>query len=123
MAGCSCGGDCSSALIYSCSGAANTGLLADQTMRALNKEKAGNSSCLAAIGAGLSGFLESAKASGCSIVLDGCKVACGKTIFEKNGLPFRHFIMTDFGVEKGKTAITEEIIAATTRKVVEELKK
>jgi uncharacterized metal-binding protein len=123
MAGCSCGGDCTTALIYSCSGAANTGFLADQAMRALNKEKAGNSSCLAGVGAGLSGFLESAKASGCNIVLDGCKVACGKQIFVKNGLPFRHFIMTDYGVEKGKTEITEEVIAETTRKILEELKK
>lgn len=34
---CSCGNECETNLIYACSGAANTGLLAGQVMRALNR--------------------------------------------------------------------------------------
>jgi uncharacterized metal-binding protein len=121
MAGCSCGGDARTILIYACSGAANTGLLADQVMRALNREEAGNSSCLAAMGADLSGFLESARSATMNIVLDGCKVSCGAKIFEKNGIPFKRYIMTDFDVEKGKTAITGELIEAVAERIANEV--
>ncbi len=120
MAGCSCGGNCETNLIYACSGAANTGLLADQVMRTLNRDKVGDSTCLAAMGADLSGFLQSARNATRNIVLDGCKVSCGKKIFEKNGLPFRHFIMTDYDVVKGKTAITGELIEAVAERIGDE---
>jgi len=117
MAGCSCGADAKTILIYACSGAANTGLLADQVMRALNREEAGNSSCLAAMGADLSGFLESARSATMNIVLDGCKVACGAKIFEKAGIAFEHYVMTDYDVEKGKTPITGDLIEAVAQRV------
>lgn len=110
MAGCSCGGDCEMKLLYACSGMANTGMLADQVWRKLVREGRGSGTCLAAVGAGLSGFLESARSADRNIVLDGCKVACGAKIFEKAGLPFEHYVMTDYGVEKGKTPITGEVI-------------
>ena len=109
MAECSCGNG-GVKLIYSCSGAANTGYLADSVSRKLMKEGKGKMTCLAAIGADLSGFIESAKSADKNIVIDGCPVACGKKIFEKNNLSFTHFILTEFGVEKGKTEITEEVI-------------
>ncbi|HOV13118.1 MAG TPA: putative zinc-binding protein [Spirochaetota bacterium] len=109
MAECSCGNN-GVKLIYSCSGAANTGYLADSVSRKLMKEGKGKMTCLAAIGADLSGFIESAKSVDKNIVIDGCPVACGKKIFEKNELKFNHFILTELGVEKGKTEITEEVI-------------
>jgi Uncharacterized conserved protein len=111
MAGCSCGGDCELKLLYACSGMANTGMLADQVWRKLVRDKVGSGTCLSAIGAGLSGFLESARNADRNIVLDGCPVACGAKIFAKEGLAFEHYVMTDFGVEKGKTAITPDIVA------------
>jgi uncharacterized metal-binding protein len=107
---CSCGNDRGINLIYSCSGAANTGFLADQVMRALNRDGLGSSTCLAAVGAELSGFIESARGANSNIILDGCRVSCGKRIFEAKGLPYSQFIMTDFGVEKGKTAITGNVV-------------
>ncbi len=114
---CSCGSDAETNLIYACSGAANTGLLADQVMRALNRDNVGSSTCLAAMGADLSGFLQSARNATRNIVLDGCKVACGKKIFEKNGIPYRHYVMTDYGVEKGKTPITGDLIEAVAERI------
>ncbi|MBU0926537.1 MAG: putative zinc-binding protein [Spirochaetes bacterium] len=117
MAGCACDGTRETNLIYACSGAANTGLLADQVMRALNRDGVGSSSCLAGMGAGLSGFLESARGATRNIVLDGCKVACGARIFEKNGIAFQHYVMTDYGVEKGKTLISEDLIEAVAGRV------
>lgn len=114
---CNCGSDAETNLIYACSGAANTGLLADQVMRALNRDNVGSSTCLAAMGADLSGFLQSARNATRNIVLDGCKVACGKKIFEKNGIPYRHYVMTDFEVEKGKTPITGDLIEAVAERI------
>lgn len=122
MAGCTCGGNCETNLIYACSGAANTGLLADQVMRTLNRDKVGDSTCLAAVGADLSGFLQSARNATRNIVLDGCKVSCGKKTFEKNGIPYQHYIMTDYDVEKGKTPITGELIEAVAARIAEQVK-
>lgn len=118
---CSCGSDAETNLIYACSGAANTGLLADQVMRALNRDNVGSSTCLAAMGADLSGFLQSARNATRNIVLDGCKVACGKKIFEKNGIPYRHYVMTDYGVEKGKTPITGDLIEAVAERIARQV--
>lgn len=115
--GCNCGSDQETNLVYACSGAANTGLLADQVMRALMRDKVASGTCLAALGADLSGFIQSARSATRNLVVDGCPVACGKKIFEAKGLPFKYFVMTDFGVEKGKTSITGELIEEVAAKV------
>lgn len=112
MAEC-CRGDGKTVLITACSGAANVGLLADQVARALRADKAGSMTCLAALGAGLSGYVESAKGADRNVVIDGCPVACGTKIFAKLGIACEPYLMTDFGVEKGKTAITPELVAET----------
>ncbi|MFZ4615769.1 MAG: putative zinc-binding protein [Rectinemataceae bacterium] len=119
---CACGNDAESTLLYACSGAANTGLLADQVMRALNRDKVGDSTCLAAMGADLSGFLLSAKNATRNIVIDGCKVGCGAKIFEKNSIHYQHVVMTDYDVQKGTTAITGELIEAVAERVAGTLK-
>jgi uncharacterized metal-binding protein len=118
---CNCGGNCDTTLVYACSGAANTGLLADQVMRALNRDKVADSTCLSALGADMSGFVESARSATKNIVLDGCPVACGKKIFEAKGLPYEHFVMTDFGVEKGRTEITGDLISSVVARMIERI--
>ncbi|MBA7485427.1 MAG: hypothetical protein GH155_00860 [Spirochaeta sp.] len=110
MAECSCCTDKPKTLIYSCSGAANTGYLADRVARQLAGEGVGGMTCMAAMGADLSGFVESARSASRNLVIDGCPVSCGLKIFEKLGLPYDHQLMTDHRVEKSKTPITEELI-------------
>lgn len=121
MAECCCGSGDKVRLLYACSGAANTGHLADAVSRRLAKLGIGQMTCLAAMGAELSGFVESAKAAGENLVIDGCPVACGRKIFERLGLPLRSFVMTDYGVQKGKTDITPELIGKTALALAEEL--
>ena len=116
MAGCSCAGY-QIKLVYACSGAANTGLLSDQVARKLRDQGFGSMTCLAAVGADLSGFIQSGKSADKNIVIDGCPVGCGKKIFEKNNIPFEHFITTNYGVEKGKTEITQEVISRVTSEI------
>lgn len=79
--------------------------------------------CLAALGANLSGYVASAQSADMNVVIDGCPVACGKKQFEALGLKYDHFVMTDYGVEKGKTPITGEVIAETTAKVAADISK
>jgi uncharacterized metal-binding protein len=121
MSECNCGSEDKVKLLYACSGAANTGYLADNVSRRLAKRGIGKMTCLAGLGAGLSNYLESARAAGINLVIDGCPVACGKKIFGNLGIPFRHFVVTDYGVEKGKTEITPEVIGKTAAEIEREL--
>ena len=118
---CCCGGDKKLKLLYSCSGSANSGYLADQVWRTLKGSGAGSGTCLAAVGADLSGFLASAKEAEENIIIDGCPVGCGKKIFENKGLPFTQYVVTDFGVEKGKTEITGEVISRVSAEIREKI--
>lgn len=106
---CGCGSE-KSIIITACSGAANTGLLADRVARGLRERGNGSMICLAALGADLSGYIESAKGADLNIAIDGCPVGCGKKIYDKQGIPVMQLLMTDFGAEKGKTAITDELV-------------
>ncbi len=108
-------------LLYSCSGAANTGWLADRVTRELAREGFGSMTCLAAVGAQLSGFIESAKSALFNVIIDGCPVGCGKKIFETNGLPYLEVKTTDFNVIKGKTLITEELVRTVTEAIKRKL--
>jgi uncharacterized metal-binding protein len=120
MSGCSCsnGSNKKVNLLFACSGAANTGYLSDRIARALAKENVGAMTCLSAMGANLSGFVESAKGADKNILIDGCPVACGKKIFDNLGLSnYQHLVLTDFGVEKGKTVITDDVVEAVKGKV------
>ena len=105
-------------LVYACSGAANTGLLADQVARRIGLQGHAKMTCLAGVGAALPGYLRSAVQAERNLVLDGCPTACGRKAFERFDLPCTSVILTDFGVEKGVTAISETVIADITAAVV-----
>ena len=116
-----CGCNTKLRLIYSCSGAANTGEIADQISRKLAKEGYGSMTCLASIGAHISDFEESAKRAE-NITIDGCSVACAKKILEHIGVaPTKSYALTKMGVEKGKTPSTEEIVGKISNKIKKEL--
>jgi uncharacterized metal-binding protein len=104
-------------LVYACSGAANTGYLADQVARRLSLQGQAKMTCLAGVGAALDGFMKSAVHAETNLVIDGCPTACGRKAFERYGLPCTSVILTDLGLEKGTTAITEEVIADITGRV------
>lgn len=117
---CGCGGE-KLVLITACSGAANTGLLADQVARTLRTSKVGSMTCLAALGAEESGYVESARRADRNVVIDGCPVSCGAKIYAKLGIPCEQFVMTEFGAEKGKTEITAELVEAVAGRVAAKL--
>jgi len=98
-------------LIFTCSGVADVGEIADRTGRKLHKEGVGKMWCIAGIGAGLSNFIESTKAAAKVLVIDGCPIECGKKMMEKAGISnFSCIRVTDNGFEKGKGPVNESAI-------------
>ncbi|MCA1901071.1 MAG: putative zinc-binding protein [Candidatus Hydrogenedens sp.] len=114
---CNCSDEKGTILVYSCSGIANTGLIADRVMRNLVKDKVCRGSCLSGVASDSSGFIQSALGADRNVVIDGCPVSCGKKIFEKRQIPFEHIVITDLGVEKGKTIVTDELVHEITEVV------
>jgi uncharacterized metal-binding protein len=106
-------------ILYACSGASDVGQIADKTARKLSKDGYGNMTCLAAIGAHLSGFVESAKATTENIAIDGCPVACSRKNLEHIGVTPKSYILTEMGLVKGKTKVTDEVV----NKMSEEIKR
>jgi uncharacterized metal-binding protein len=111
-----------STLIFSCSGAADVGELADKAARKLHRDGAGKVYCLAGIGAGLPNFIDTTMATGSVLAIDGCPVDCAKKLLEKNGITgFIHMRVTDLGMEKGKAPVTDiamEVVASKARDVL-----
>jgi uncharacterized metal-binding protein len=99
-----------SIIIYTCSGTADVGEISDKAVRKLWKEGYAQRNCLAGIGADISGFVQSAKGADVNITIDGCKTACAKKCLERIGVKPESYVLADFGLEKGKTPVTEETI-------------
>lgn len=105
-------------LLYSCSGAADVGKLADKTTRYLAKCGWGKMTCLAALGAELSGFIASAEGVDENVVIDGCNVKCAAKIFDKLGISYTSVVLTDNSVKKGKTKVDNELVEKMSKKIM-----
>ena len=104
--------DPASKLIFSCSGAADVGEISDRTARKLTKDGAGKMFCLAGVAGKVGAIVEATKSASQILAVDGCGVNCVKKCLENAGFEnFQHIRITDMGMEKGKTAITEENIS------------
>ncbi len=104
-------------LIYACSGAADVGEIADRVVRKLRKQGNFLMTCLAGIGAGLSGYVQSAKGAEQNITIDGCPVACARKTLERIGVTPTSYILTELGLVKGKTAVTETVVNEICEKI------
>ncbi len=105
---------CSAApkLIFSCSGGADVGALSDRAARELSLEGAGKMFCLAGIGGRVAGILKSTEAAGKILAIDGCPLDCAKNSLEQAGFTaFEHLRLTDLGLTKGSSQVSEENIA------------
>ena len=112
---CACGG--APKLIFSCSGAADVGAIADQTARKLTRDGKGKMFCLAGIGGRVSGIVETTKSAAKILAIDGCPLNCAKKCLEEAGFAnFAHVQLADLGMQKGKTAVNEENISTVSEK-------
>jgi uncharacterized metal-binding protein len=118
---CSCSG--SSDLMFSCSGAADVAEIGDRAVRRLHQAGEAKMFCLA----GISGKVElievSARGAARRLVVDGCDSDCAKKTMELAGFAdFSHFRVTDLGMEKGKSQVSEErieLVAAKLRELLQ----
>lgn len=114
-----CGGG--TVLLYSCSGAADVGCIADRVTRALSREKVGRMTCLSGVGARLSGFIASAQGADRNIVIDGCPIACAQKGLEAIGVVPEVYNLANYGCKKGDTPISDELIEELTLKLKEDI--
>lgn len=107
---CACGS--APKLIFSCSGAADVGAIADQAARKLTKDGVGKMYCLAGIGGRVSGIMATTESAAKILAIDGCPLSCAKNSLEQAGFKkYEHLQLADLGMEKGKTPLTPETIA------------
>lgn len=109
-------------LIFACSGAADVGALADQAARKMTRENNGKMFCLAGIGGRVEDIMKTTEAAAAILAIDGCSLNCVKNCLEQAGfVKFSHLQLADLGMEKGKTAVSEENIAKASAKGAEML--
>lgn len=110
MTSCACGG--SPTLVFSCSGAADVGELADSAARKLNRDKVGSMFCLAGVGGRVSGIVATTEAAERILAIDGCALNCARKTLEEAGIKdFKHLMLGDMGFVKGQTRVSEESVA------------
>jgi uncharacterized metal-binding protein len=99
-------------LIFACSGAADVGKISDLAARKLTADGAGKMFCLAGIGGRVSGIMETTRVATAILAIDGCPLDCAKKTLELAEFTrFEHLRLSDLGMEKGKTAATDEAVA------------
>ncbi|MFH1912885.1 MAG: putative zinc-binding protein [Pseudomonadota bacterium] len=116
---------CSAAptLIFSCSGAADVGEIADQTARLLTRQGKGKMFCLAGIGGRVSGMIKSTEAAGRILAIDGCPQNCAsKTLEEAGFTQYGHLELDEIGLKKGASEPSPHNIELAAAKAAELLK-
>ena len=73
-------------LILACSGGSNVGQMSNRLAVEMTKAGQGKMFCLAGVGAGLSGFVQSVKDAPELVVIEGCPVGCAKKALENIGV-------------------------------------
>ena len=77
--------------------------IADRAARELMFGGQGSMFCLAGLGAGIAGMIQTAKDADVNLVIDGCPMDCAKKVFEKAGVTnYAYIRVTDLGIEKVK---------------------
>lgn len=100
-------------LIYTCSGVADVGAIADLAGRKLNAERVGKMSCIAGIAAQISDIVGAGRSAGKIVAIDGCDFDCTKRVLELAGFHrFAHIRVADHGMPKGESPPTDERVEA-----------
>jgi uncharacterized metal-binding protein len=107
-------------IVFTCSGAADTGGLADAASRALSRSGVARMYCLAGIGSRVEQIMADASEAERLVSVDGCENDCSRKVLEAAGFKAAiHLRITDLGMPKGQTGYSE----AKVRKVTDELRR
>jgi len=98
-------------LIFSCSGAADVGEIADRVARKITKDGVGTMFCMAGIGGRVEPIMKKTQSASKVVAIDGCELDCVKKCLQEAGFAdFSHIRVTDLGMEKGKSAANETTV-------------
>ena len=117
-----CGGTAKkNVLLYACSGGANVAEISDKAARELMFSGQGTMFCLAGLGAGIPGMIQTARDADVNLVIDGCQMDCARKVFQKAGIAdYAYVKVTDLGIEKVKgVRCTDEQVAKVVAKAKE----
>lgn len=88
-------------VVFTCSGAANVGQVANQAAVELQLEGTAKMLCLAGIGSHSSAMIASGKGADRVVGIDGCPIACTKKTLEHAEVPITDYVMvTQLGFKK-----------------------
>jgi uncharacterized metal-binding protein len=103
---CSCGNQKKITLVFPCAGASNVGQITNELALRMTREGVGAMSCLAGVGAHISGFVVSARDCDQLVVLDGCPQRCAAKVFEHVGIqPHVYLLLSDHDFQKRHGAL------------------
>lgn len=111
--GCDTPDCCKSAekMIFTCSGVADVGEIADRASRKLSKLGIGKMFCAVGIGGKVQSIIDTTKEADELLAIDGCPLSCSKKTLELAGFNnIKQLIVTDYGMKKGLTEVTEDKI-------------
>jgi uncharacterized metal-binding protein len=93
-------------------GPADVGKICDLAARKLSEGGVGKMFCLAGVGGRVKTIMDGTKAAQTMLVLDGCPLQCGRNTMQQAGFKkFEYLCLSDLGMEKGKTAVTDDVVA------------
>jgi uncharacterized metal-binding protein len=99
-------------LIFPCSGGSDVGAITDQTARKLTRDGVGKMYCLAGIGGRVAGIMETTKSVETVLAIDGCPQDCARKTLELAGFTgFAHLRLSDIGLNKGESPVTDAHLA------------
>lgn len=109
--GCGCGSGNGLKLLFACSGAADVGHIADLAARKVTADGDAKMFCLAGVGGRVSGIMATTEAADRRVAIDGCPLDCVKKTLEEAGFnDFEHVRLTDLGMEKGASPVSDELV-------------
>ena len=98
-------------MIFTCSGDADVGEIADRASRQISKQGAGKMFCAVGIGGKVQSIIDTTKEASELLAIDGCPLGCSKKTLELAGFKnVKQVIVTDYGMKKGSTEVTEDKI-------------
>lgn len=113
---CSC--NAASKFVFSCSGAADVGEVADQASRELSRQGKIKMLCLAGIGARVSGIMKSTEAASTIVAVNGCPLNCASKSLEEAGFTnVQQVRLDELGLKKGESPVTSDHIGRVVDKV------
>ena len=88
-------------LVYSCSGCSSAAQMANYLAVRLDREGVAEMSCIAGVGGGVTGLVNTARSRRPILALDGCVLACAKACLKQAGVqPTAHILLSEYGVKK-----------------------